>query len=204
MAYRFQKKQIPNYISLFRILLVPVYVLFFFNVIGNRSSVDSLQLAGIIFLIAGFSDAVDGYLARRNGWISDIGKLLDPFADKFLEVAVVLCLAIKFRGPFVFLSVIIIAKEVVMIVGAYLIMSKSNVYVSAVWCGKLATIVWYILICAVHFFPMEAEKGAALYDALCIVLILVMIMAFAIYIFNYASQIETTKDALIHREKKKK
>jgi phosphatidylglycerophosphate synthase len=89
-----------------------------------------------------------------------------------------------------------------MIVGAYLMMSKSNIYVSAVWCGKLATLVWYALICVAHFFP-EATKGdVTLSFILCIILILVMMLAFVGYILNYANQINFTKDAIIQSKTK--
>ena len=198
--FSFKVKHIPNYISVFRILLVPVYVLFFLGVLGKDWKIDHLTAAGIVFLIAGFSDAVDGFLARRNNWITNVGKLLDPFADKLLEVAVTLCLAFRFGGPFSILAAIVITKEFVMMVGAYLIMSKSNIFVSAVWCGKVATIVWYILICTVHFFT-DVTEWAALCYTLCIVLILVMIMAFVIYVFNYANQIQITKDAIMKKTK---
>lgn len=196
----FKKSQIPNFISAFRILLIPFYALFFFGAITPKN-IHPLTAAGIVFIIAGVSDAVDGFLARRNGWISDIGKLLDPLADKLLELVVAVCLSLKFGGPFTILAAIIVAKELVMIVGAYLIMTKSSVYVSSVWCGKLATIVWYALLCAVHFFPNTTTSNASICYILCIVLILVMIMAFVMYVFNYASQIKTTKDALFSDKK---
>lgn len=199
--YHFKVSQIPNYISVFRILLVPVYVLLFFGVLGGNCFEQPFLAAGLVFLLAGVSDALDGYLARRNHWISDIGKLLDPLADKLLEAAVSICIAIEFKGPFVILSAIVISKEIIMIVGAYLLMSKSNVYVSAVWCGKLATVVWYLLICMLHFFPETAKGASILADTLCIVLILVMIMAFVFYVFNYASQIQTTKEAIVQKKK---
>jgi|GEM_PF-197268 len=199
---KFSKNQIPNYISVFRIVLIPLYILLFFGVIP-LFSMAPLVAAGIVFIVAGVSDALDGFLARKNNWITDIGKLLDPFADKLLEVVVSICLAIKFGGPFIILSTIIVFKEIVMIIGAYLIMSKSNVYVSSVWCGKLATVVWYLLILFVHFFP-TAEKNLAFSFALCIVLILVMNLAFVIYAFNYASQIQTTKDAILEKKNFKK
>jgi cardiolipin synthase len=200
----FKKENIPNYISVFRIILIPFYILFFFGVLGNGEKNCSLFLSGCIFVIAGFSDAVDGYLARKNHWITDIGKLLDPLADKMLEVAVTICLAIAFKGPFIILSAIIIVKEIIMVIGAYLIMKKAKVYVSAVWCGKLATIVWYLLICVVHFFPEATEGDLVLCNVLCIVLILVMLMAFAIYVFNYAVQIQSAKDVIIQNKKNRR
>ncbi len=196
----FRKEHIPNLISCFRILLVPFYVLFFFGILGNEER-NSYFIAGTIFILAGVSDAIDGFLARHFHWVSNIGKLLDPFADKLLEVVVTVCLAIEFGGPFVTLSAIIIAKEIIMMVGAYLIMTKNNVYVSSVWCGKLATIVWYLLICVCHLFPNVARGDMLLANMLCIFLIFVMIMAFVIYVYNYAAQIKSTKDAIVKRKK---
>ena len=197
----FKAKNIPNYISVFRIVLVPIYVLFFFGILGDNLSIGHLPAAGIVFILAGFSDAIDGYLARRNNWITNIGKLLDPLADKLLEVAVTVCLAVEFGGPFTIVAAIIISKEILMIVGAYLIMSKSNVFVSAVWCGKLATVVWYALICIVHFYQ-DIARFDLICTILCIVLILVMLMALIMYVFNYANQIQTTKDAIINKRRK--
>lgn len=197
MRFAIQAKHIPNYISVFRIILIPIYSLFFFDVI-SLFSFGPMVSAGVVFILAGVSDAVDGFLARRNHWITDTGKLLDPLADKLLEVVVAICLAIKYGGPFSILATIIAFKEIVMIIGAYLIMSKSNIYVSSVWCGKLATIVWYILLCVVHFFP--AAKSNLLSYFLCIILILVMNLAFVVYAFNYAAQIQSTKDAIFKRK----
>ena len=193
---KLKKNHIPNYISVFRIFLVPLYALLFFGVLSV--GLDPMMAAGIVFILAGLSDALDGYLARKYNWITDMGKLLDPLADKLMEITVAVCLAVKMDGPFIILAAILITKEIIMIVGAYLIMSKSKVYVSAVWCGKLATLVWYVLLCVVHFFP---NATGSLSNLLCIILILVMIMAFAMYIFNYAAQIQSTKDAILKEKK---
>lgn len=202
-SLRFKKEHIPNIITVIRIILIPVYVLSFFGVISIVESSTSLVTAGMIFVLAGLSDALDGFLARRNHWVTDIGKLLDPFADKLLEVVVTICLAYKFKGPFLILSAIIITKEILMIIGAYLIMKKSQFYVSAGWCGKLATVVWYVLILAVHFIPVVNDGNVLFFDALCIVLILVMLMAFFLYVLKYAQQIESTKEAIIKDKRNK-
>ncbi|MBR4288524.1 MAG: CDP-alcohol phosphatidyltransferase family protein, partial [Clostridia bacterium] len=99
--------------------MIPLYVLLFFEVV-QFASLKPLAAAGFVFILAGISDAIDGFLARHYHWITDIGKLLDPLADKLLEVVVSICLAIKFGGPFTILSAIIVFKEIIMIVGAYL------------------------------------------------------------------------------------
>ena len=67
-------KNIPNILSVIRIGLVFVFIALFFGL-------DQPYAALLVFLLAGATDVVDGYLARRNNWISNLGKILDPFAD---------------------------------------------------------------------------------------------------------------------------
>lgn len=78
----FERSTLPNAITVARIALTPVvYVLLFIPTFTARFA------AFIVFLVAAFSDLWDGYLARKHGWISDFGKLVDPLADKLLLVA---------------------------------------------------------------------------------------------------------------------
>ena len=71
---------IPNIITLGRILLVPVV---FWLVLSGRS-----QLAFVLFAVAGISDAIDGWLAKGSGWQTELGAYLDPLADKLLVVSI--------------------------------------------------------------------------------------------------------------------
>src|SRR5438105_7352663 len=75
------RRIIPNVITLSRIFLAPVIFLLIFD-----STSTARFIAFVLFLIAAFSDLIDGYLARKYGWISDFGKLVDPIADKLLLV----------------------------------------------------------------------------------------------------------------------
>ena len=197
---RFKKENIPNYLSLFRILLVPVYIFFFFGFAHFSVRDRGLFASGIVFLVAGLTDALDGFLARKFGWTSDVGKLLDPLADKMMELTATICLAVKFRGPFIVLAAIITVKEFLMVVGGYLIMSKSKVYVSSSWFGKMATLIWYTLICLVNFFPPIRDL-VWFRDLLCVVLIAFMIFSFVMYLLSYSSQIKKTKDAIVQDTK---
>jgi cardiolipin synthase len=149
-------KNIPNILSGFRILLVFVFAYLFF-----WDYPDNLILSLCIFLLAGLTDIIDGYLARKNNWISDIGKLLDPFADKLMQCTVLVCLAIKELLP-IWLPVCYLAKELAMVIGSFFLLKRHSVVTSSRWFGKLAVCVFYASVFALivlrDFF--EATPGA--------------------------------------------
>jgi len=96
---------IPNAITISRILLIPVFVLFFNTPTPQRS-----LAAGAVFGLAALTDAVDGYLARRWGHVTNLGKLLDPFADKLL-VLTALFLLVDFDQVDAWLAIILAGRE---------------------------------------------------------------------------------------------
>ncbi|MBP5289497.1 MAG: CDP-alcohol phosphatidyltransferase family protein [Clostridia bacterium] len=189
----FEKKNIPNIISVFRIVLVPLYVLLFFGVIPWG---EPLISSGIVFIVAGISDLADGYLARRNNWITDVGKLLDPLADKLLELAVTLCIAIRFGNAFILLAAITVIKEGVMIVGAFIILRHGKFAVSSVWYGKAATFAWFLTVLIMSFIPSAVAWG----QYLCIALIGFMAFAFIMYVIHFKDVIAKTWKEL-HKDK---
>jgi cardiolipin synthase len=100
---------LPNAISLFRIALVaPILVL----IVDGR-----FDLALILFFVAGFSDGVDGYLAKRFNWHTRLGALLDPIADKLLVAGTFLILVYTGHVP-LWLTAIVILRDVVILGGA--------------------------------------------------------------------------------------
>lgn len=136
-------KYIPNILSCVRIALVGVFIyLFFFDYPNN------LVWALLTFLAAGATDVIDGYLARRNNWVTDLGKILDPFADKLMQCTVLVCMMIKKLLP-MWLVIPFILKEVVILIGGMLVSKKmSKVVVSNIF-GKLTVVFFYaaILVC---------------------------------------------------------
>ena len=102
-------QHIPNIISILRILLViPIMVLL---------SREAYSLVLLLFAVAGISDGLDGYLARRYNWHSRLGALLDPIGDKFLLVGVYLVLGWSGMLPW-WLVGLVILRDVVIVVGA--------------------------------------------------------------------------------------
>ena len=104
-------KWIPNIISIFRILLIlPVLLLIF------RSQ---YQWALLLFLIAGLSDALDGYLAKHFGWRTRVGALLDPVADKLLIAGSYIALAWLNLIPF-WLATIVVSRDLIIAIGVFI------------------------------------------------------------------------------------
>jgi len=127
-------KHIPNILSVIRICLVFVFVAFFFA--------DMIYAALFVFLLAGATDVLDGYLARRNNWISNLGKILDPFADKLMQCTVLVCLWIGGYIPLWFVLPFIIKEVLMLLLGAIVIKRRSVVVVSK-WYGKLTVCLFY-------------------------------------------------------------
>lgn len=131
---------IPNLLSLFRLCLIPVFVNLYCRE-GNYPAT-----AGIL-LLSGASDIVDGFIARHFHMISDLGKVLDPVADKLTQTVTLGCLLTRFQAVWWVLGVLVV-KETVMTVMGLLVIRRTGAVYSAAWHGKLATCVLYSLIFA--------------------------------------------------------
>ncbi|HWR22155.1 MAG TPA: CDP-alcohol phosphatidyltransferase family protein [Feifaniaceae bacterium] len=122
-------RHIPNILSGLRIGMVGVFVYFFQN--------EKYYAALGTYVLAVLTDTLDGYLARHNNWITDVGKVLDPLADKLMLIAALICFCVNGWVP-VWLVAVVVAKELIMIVGGALLWKK-EVVVYADWFGKFAT-----------------------------------------------------------------
>ena len=142
---KYKKKiiTIPNILSFFRICLIPVIMWLY---LGKQ---DYLW-AGIFVLFSGLTDIVDGFIARTFHMISDVGKVLDPIADKATQGVVMILLATSF--PLMLLPILILlAKEIFMAITGYMIIRKCDIVLGAEWYGKAATVVLTATM-ALHLF----------------------------------------------------
>lgn len=163
---------LPNALSLFRLCLVPVYLLVFF------SSLPHAHLIAIgIFLLAGVTDIVDGYIARKFNQITMLGRILDPIADKFMVWAALISLSISRVIPWA-VSVIYFLKEALMGIGSALVYRKlKDMPASNVW-GKASTALFYVAIIASVLFDLSGLPVALLFGAA----LTSMVIALGIYI----------------------
>lgn len=177
---------IPNWLSFLRIALIPVFTVLFIK--------NYYIPAFIIMILAAATDAIDGKIARKYNMISNLGKLLDPIADKLSQVAIVIILIIKFwsfEGPLKYLLFLFIFKELVMVIGgAILLLIGLRPVAAEIW-GKVATTVFYIfMIAIIALGPNGALVGVWFFKALptpviYAMVIISVILAF-VSLFGYA------------------
>lgn len=145
---------LPNLISLSRVFLAPVVMVFlamrgrFDYVAGGLVSLGDL-LAGIVFIIASLTDAADGYIARKRGIVTNLGKFIDPLADKILVVAALISLVELQRLP-AWMVVIIVSREFI-VSGVRMVAASDGVVIAASKGGKIKTVSQIIAICLMIF-----------------------------------------------------
>ena len=139
---------IPNVLTMIRMIMIPVFVILFFN--GARKA------ALAVFVAASLTDLLDGFLARKLNQITDFGKLFDPLADKLMVITAMVCQT--FWGPLPLIAVIIVAaKELMMVLGGVFMLSR-NVVVYSNYAGKAAQ-VGFIASLILSFFHDNFEEG---------------------------------------------
>ncbi len=166
---------IPNIMSMFRLLLVPFII---WSYVGLKSPI----LTIILLALSALTDVFDGIIARKFNMVSDLGKALDPFADKITQVTVVLCLA--FTYPMLwFLLGICVFRETCMGILGYLTIRKTNRVPYAHWYGKVSTVVLYASALAL-LLPelLHYEMPAWLTSTIIIVCMICVLTALILYV----------------------
>lgn len=143
---------LPNLISLSRVFLAPVVMVFLamrgrFDFVFGVSLGD--LLAGIVFIIASLTDAADGYIARKRGIVTNLGKFIDPLADKILVVAALISLVELQRLP-AWMVVIIVSREFI-VSGVRMVAASDGIIIAASKGGKIKTVTQIIAICLMIF-----------------------------------------------------
>ena len=188
------KKQIltiPNLLSLFRLLLIPViWVLY----------QQGLYIWALwVTALSALTDVVDGRIARRYNMVSDFGKILDPIADKLTQLALMLCLMKRY--PF-FMAVIFlfVAKEAIMLIfGCITLVTKDQVN-SSKWYGKLSTVVLYGVMMYLLLFPGTAAMTARILCWICggiMLLALILYLRFYIALLSKSGSRQASNSAFI-------
>ncbi|MBQ8860896.1 MAG: CDP-alcohol phosphatidyltransferase family protein [Ruminococcus sp.] len=178
---------IPNLICLVRILLITPFVEFFLD--------KEYMWAALVIILSGLSDCFDGLIARKFNQESELGKILDPLADKLtlLAVGVCLCLIEPFFLPVVF---ILVVKDILMLIGSTKVVKMGILVPKSRWYGKVGTVMFYITVTFIVFVEMmqtmedpivyiDHETGKWISMIMLCLTAVMMIFAFIMYTITF-------------------
>jgi len=176
----FSKKDIftiPNIMSYFRILLVPAFCVAYVNSRSLKGYLWSI----VIVALSALTDVFDGIVARKTGQVTDLGKILDPIADKAMQFAMLFCVVIRYRLVLILLLLYAVKELVSLAFSSYLFAHDRNIG-GAQWYGKLCTVVFYGVMLAFIVLPRVGRTaeiimicGSAFF----------MLLAFVMYMTAY-------------------
>ena len=157
---------LPNKLTMFRICMVPVFLVLL--CVNLPMSDTAMRIAtAVVFAITSLTDMIDGKIARKYNLITDFGKFMDPLADKFLVMAAMLGILVRFddlRPVFVWAAAIVIFREFAVTSLRLVVAGKSGIVVAAAWLGKVKTTLQMVCIVAILLepvilpFPLFTEK----------------------------------------------
>lgn len=181
---------IPNLLTLFRLLLIPVYV----SIYLNATEISHYYIAAAILAVSCLTDLVDGQIARRFNMISHLGKLLDPIADKATQFALIICLATRYSAM-IFLIILFVLKEGFQLIAMGLSLRKGKALDGALMSGKVCTTVLFITLIFMVMLPgMPGHIGNLM---ICIDIVF-MFIAFGDYIMAYYGKDSKVEDLKLH------
>lgn len=192
-------KTIPNLLSFIRIILIPFFGYFLVK--------DQLLIAAVIIAISGLTDLFDGKIARRFNQVSNLGKILDPIADKLTIITIAIIMFIKFRQAddsmiraFSWVFLIFLLKDAVMVIGGAVMIALGVKPGAAEIYGKVATCVFYgVMILVIAFGPSVGALTSLwtmpvwLTFTLVIVAVIATLVAFASYMPGVYKQLITDR-----------
>lgn len=189
MHIRNWKKEIftiPNLLSLFRLLLIPAYV----NLYMNAETDQEYAIAAGVMAVSCLTDMVDGKIARKYNMISNVGKILDPMADKFTQLALILCLSAKY--PILYpVLVLFLAKEFFQLFAVIINFRKGKVLPGALMAGKVCTTVLFISFISLVLFPNMNPMAA---DIIVLIDAVFLLISFISYIRAYYGKNKKVQD----------
>lgn len=171
---------IPNFLSLFRMLLIPVYMYLYLHAETPKDH----AIAATVLAISCLTDMIDGKIARKFNMISTVGKILDPLADKATQFVLMITLAMQY--PVIsYLCGLFVLKEGFQLIAGILLLRKGQILKGAVMSGKICTTVLFVSLIILVLFP---EIPSFCVSILTVVDFLVMLVAFFAYMRAFSGK----------------
>lgn len=168
---------VPNLLSLFRLALIPVYVVIYLN--AKRPT--HYFLSAAILAVSCLTDMIDGKIARRYNMVTTVGKILDPLADKATQFTLIICLAIK-HPVLWYLVGLFVVKESFQLLAGLFHLSKGRMLNGALITGKVCTTVLFVSLILMILVPQLSERVVTV---IAIIDGCFMVVAFADYFRAY-------------------
>lgn len=170
---------LPNILTIFRLCLIPVFLVLY----TTNEAAGSEYVAMAILIVAFLTDALDGFIARKYKKITNLGKVLDPIADKLLQMSILVCVAVK--RPIIFGVVIFVfIKDVLLGIGALILYKSGNIVSQSNWGGKICCFIGFV--CSlILIFPKTLPMGDVWVIVLGAVIVAANIMALVSYSVTY-------------------
>lgn len=187
MKELFKKGEIltlPNQLSILRLLLIPLFVYLY-------AGLHNYVAAILVVVFSGLTDVLDGIIARRYNQVTDLGKVLDPVADKLTQLALVICLGLRWPLMWAVLALFVV-KELTMGILGLLVLRRTGKVNSAKWYGKLCTAVLYGGMGLLVLLPGLPEDVVMSIISLCLV---ALAMSFCLYVRRYVLLLREAKKA---------
>ena len=147
---------LPNKLTVLRVILVPVFMLFLCVPMGLSDTLVRV-IAAVLFALTSLTDMLDGKIARKYNMVTDFGKLMDPLADKFLVFGAMLGILVycaDLRPIFVWAAAIVMLRELAVTSLRLLAASQSGAVIAAAWLGKVKTVTQVVCILCVILEPV--------------------------------------------------
>lgn len=178
--------KLPNILCYIRIIMVPVFLYVYFT--ADRQS--DYYIATAVVLASGITDFLDGQIARRCNMITDLGRIIDPIADKLMQLAMVVALTMKIEYMWILVLYLVIKEVVTSITGLYVIKKFERRLNGAKWYGKVCTALLYVVMLVLVAFP---KIDAKVQNTLLVVCAGSLTLAFVMYMRLYMIMINDAK-----------
>lgn len=168
---------IPNILSMFRLLLIPVYVFIYLN----ADTASDYYLAASILAVSCLTDLIDGKIARHFNMISTLGKILDPLADKATQFTLIVCLASKYPILWYLVGFFVIKESFQLIAGG-INLRKGKMLKGALLSGKICTTILFISLILMVMIPTLSTH---IINWIVVIDMVAMAVSFGNYLFTY-------------------
>ena len=177
---------IPNWLSFFRLVLIPVYVSIYLKA---EDMVDYAIAAGIL-AVSCLTDAIDGKIARHFNMISTVGKILDPLADKATQFTLILCLSIKRPVLWILVGLFFI-KECFQLIAGLMTLRKGQMLTGALISGKICTTVLFLSFIVLVLMPELSQTAVYMITTLDCLVVLIAFVCYARVYYTHSPMIQS-------------